>query len=164
VTLVYVDTNYLYVHLRATPGATSQVIDDWRSRVLAELGQDPAVISALVLDELAYRLVLAWLRDDGERDPLRTYRADSRAVMATMRTRLTRTWQAVDELLLELQPTDRAVVEEARALMADPGMAPRDAFHAAHALAADCSVIASSDTGFDHVRGLRRLGPDATLT
>ena len=96
--------------------------------------------------------------------PGRTYRADSRAVMAMMSERLIDTWQAVDELSLDLQPTDRAVVEEARALMADPGLAPRDAFHAAHALAAECAVIASSDAGFDHVHGLRRLGPDATLT
>jgi hypothetical protein len=39
--------------------------------VLAELTVDGGVISALVLDELAYgRLTLAWLRDEGEQDPL----------------------------------------------------------------------------------------------
>jgi predicted nucleic acid-binding protein len=43
--------------------------------------------------------------------------------------------------------------------MAQPGLAPRDAFHAAHALEAGCDLIASSDAGFDQVAGLRRVAP-----
>jgi predicted nucleic acid-binding protein len=117
------------------------------------------VISGLVLDELAYRLVLAWLRDDGDADPLSTYRADTRKAMQAARRRLTAAWRAVDSLALELQPTGHAVVGGAKSLMAQPGLAPRDAFHAAHALEAGCDLIASSDSGFDQVSGLRRLAP-----
>jgi predicted nucleic acid-binding protein len=130
--------------------------------VVSALGPDSGVISALVLDELAYRLVLAWLRDDGDRDPLSTYRGHATKVMHTMRRRLTAAWEACDALRFELQPTDQAVVDRARVLMARPGLAPRDAFHAAHALAAGCELIVSSDRGFDRVDGLRRLGPDHT--
>jgi predicted nucleic acid-binding protein len=154
----YLDTNFLYVHLRSgrsqAPG-----LEDWRSRVLTEAAVDGGVISALVHDELAYRLILAWLRDDGVNDPLSAYRADAQTVMRTVRRRLTATWRAVDSLSLELQLTDSTVVERARSLMARPGLGPRDSFHAAHALAAGCSVIASTDAAFDDVPGLRRLAP-----
>jgi predicted nucleic acid-binding protein len=155
----YLDASFLYAHLRSTPATAPRPVEDWRSRVLAELALDGGTISALVLDELAYRLVLAWLRDDGDGDPLSTYRADAQTIMRAVRRRLTSTWRSVDSLPLELQPTDHAVVEQARSLMARPGLAPRDAFHAAHALVAGCSVIASADAAFDDVPGLRRLAP-----
>jgi predicted nucleic acid-binding protein len=155
----YLDTNLLYAHLRSDRGRTLGPVEAWRARVLDEIGDSAGVISALVLDELAYRLILAWLRDDGDGDPLSTYRADPRAAMRASRRRLTATWSAVDSLGLELQPTDGVVVDRAKTLMARPGLAPRDAFHAAHALEAGCEAIASSDSGFDPVPGLRRLAP-----
>jgi predicted nucleic acid-binding protein len=155
----YLDTNFIYVHLRSKRGATLGPIETWRTRVLSEMDDGGGVISAHVLDELAYRLVLAWLRDGGDSDPLSTYRADPRSAMRAARRRLTAAWRAVDSLSLELQPTEHAVVEGAKSLMARPGLAPRDAFHAAHALEAGCNLIASSDAGFDQVPGLRRLPP-----
>lgn len=155
----YLDTNFLYTHLRSPRDVAPGIVESWRSRVVAELAVDSGVISALVLDELAYRLILAWLRDDGDRDPLSAYRANPRRVMRTVRQRLTTTWDSVDSLALELQPTDRVVVEQSKTLMASPGLTPRDAFHAAHALVAGCTVIVSSDSAFDRVQGLRRLAP-----
>ncbi|MGH2880637.1 MAG: type II toxin-antitoxin system VapC family toxin [Solirubrobacteraceae bacterium] len=155
----YLDTNFLYVHLRTPRKDPPQPAHSWRATILEQLGADTPVTSALVLDELAYRLILAWLRDDGERDPLSAYRADATAAMRAVRDRLAKTWRAVDSLALASQPTDDEVVGRAKALMARPGLSPRDAFHAAHALAAGCSLIASTDPVFDQVRGLRRLGP-----
>jgi predicted nucleic acid-binding protein len=127
--------------------------------VLSELDDGGGVVSGLVLDELAYRLVLAWLRDDGDSDPLSTYRANAGSAMRAVRRRLTAAWRAIDSLSLELQPTEHAVVEGAKSLMARPGLAPRDAFHAAHALKAGCRLIASSDADFDQVPGLQLLAP-----
>lgn len=155
----YLDTNFVYAHLRSKRGATLGPVETWRSRVLGATDGDGGVISGLVLDELAYRLILAWLRDAGDKDPLATYRSDSGAVMRAQRKRLSTAWRAVDSLSLELQPTEREVVEAAKALMAKPGLAPRDAFHAAHALVAGCDLVASSDAGFDVVPRLRRLAP-----
>lgn len=155
----YLDTNFLYAHLRSKRGATVGPLETWRARVLSEMDDGGGVISALVFDELAYRLVLAWLRGDDDGDPLSTYRADPQRAMRAARRRLTATWRAVDSLGLELQPTDHPVVEKAKALMARPGLAPRDAFHAAHALEGRCGVIASSDRQFEHVSGLRLLAP-----
>jgi predicted nucleic acid-binding protein len=155
----YLDTNFLYVHLRSSRAQTPKAIEQWQASVLVEVTVDGGVISALVLDELAYRLILAWLRDDGAQDPLSAYRADTHKTMRAVRTRLSKVWQAVDSLSLEMQPTDRAVVQRAQSLMASPGLAPRDAFHAAHALAAGCPLIASTDTAFERVPNLRRLAP-----
>lgn len=155
----YLDTNFLYVHLRSPRPQSPKAIEQWQASVLAEVTVDGGVISALVLDELAYKLILAWLRDDGAQDPLSAYRADTHKTMRDVRTRLTKVWRAVNSLSLELQQTDSAVVQQAQSLMASPGLGPRDAFHAAHALAAGCPLIASPDTAFDEVPGLQRLAP-----
>jgi predicted nucleic acid-binding protein len=155
----YLDTNFLYAHLRSKRSTAPPPIEDWRSAVLKRVVADGGVISALVLDELAYRLILAWLREDGVEDPLTRYRADAQTAMRATRRRLTTAWRAVDSLALELHPTDHVVVERAKLLMARPGLGPRDAFHAAHALASGCDTIASTDSAFDPVRGLRRLAP-----
>ncbi len=154
----YLDTNFIYAHLRSKRGGTLGPVEAWRARVLNEMNGD-GVISALVVDELAYRLILAWLRDDGDGDPLTTYRTDARTVMQAMRKRLAATWRAVDSLSLELQPTEHSVIDRAKSLMSRPGLPPRDAFHAAHALAAGCTVIASGDIAFGRVSGLRLLPP-----
>jgi predicted nucleic acid-binding protein len=156
----YVDTNFLYAHLRAKRGSTVGPVEAWRARALGEMEDGGGVISALVFDELAYRLVLAWLRDDGHSDPLSAFRADAGKAMRATRRRLTAAWRAVDALPLELQTTGQAALEGAKALMAQPGLPPRDAFHAAHALHAGCDFIVSSDSGFDRVPGLRRLAPE----
>lgn len=155
----YLDTNFIYAHLRSRRGAILGPVEAWRTHVRSEMDDGGGVISGLVLDELAYRLILAWLRDDGNNDPLSTYRADSRKAMRTTRRRLTAAWRAVDSLSLELQTTEHAVVARAKSLVAQPGLSPRDAFHAAHALEAGCDLIASSDAAFDRVSGLRRISP-----
>lgn len=156
----YLDANYLYVHLRQPRRAPDPRSSEWRRRLLSELADDAAVISALVLDELLYRMILAWLGDDGDPDPLSAYRRNPGGTTRKMKPRLTRLWKAIDRLDLELAITDQPVVERARQLLIRPGLAPRDAFHAAHALEAGCEFIASADPDFDGVDGLRRLGPN----
>jgi predicted nucleic acid-binding protein len=79
--------------------------------------------------------------------------------MRRMRTRLARLWKAVDDYDFELTTTDRVVTRRAIALMSNPGLGPRDAFHAAHALDSGCEVIVSSDPDYDQGRGIRRLAP-----
>ncbi len=102
----YLDANFIYAHLRSKRGATLGAIEAWRATVIDEIGRDSGVISPLVLDELAYRLILAWLRDDGERDLLSAYRADPRSAMKAARRRLGATWRAV-ELPLTRAAADR---------------------------------------------------------
>jgi len=154
----YLDTNFVYAHLRSKRGGTLGPVESWRAEVIDAI-DDGGVISALVIDELAYRLVLAWLRDDGNDDPLSSYRQDPTMVMSAMRRRLAATWRAVDSLRLELQITNGAVIDRAKSLMSQPGLAPRDAFHAAHAIEAGCTLIASSDPAFARVPKLQLLAP-----
>lgn len=155
----YLDTNFLYGHLHQRREKAESQFNRWRDTVLTEMDGDGGLISALVVDELAYRSVLGWLRDSGEADPLARFRNSPGAVMRVMRPRLRRLWTLVDELLLEFVPTDQAVIERAREFMAAPGLAPRDAFHAAHAVEAGCDWIVSADPDFDVVTELPRLGP-----
>jgi len=159
VTRCYLDTNFLFAYSRRIRTDRDPRIENWRRLVDQELGDDRGVISGLVLDELAYRSVLAWLRDAGEQNPVSRFRSSTSVVMRRMRTRLDRLWKAVDELGFELTTTDRVVARQALVLMSNPGLAPRDAFHAAHALDSGCEVIVSADPDYDQLPGVRRLGP-----
>jgi predicted nucleic acid-binding protein len=162
VTRCYLDTNFLYAYSRRISTRPDARVEGWRRRVDQELGDDPGVISGLVLDELAYRSVLAWLRDAGHKIPLATYRGSTTAVMRRMRSRLDRLWKAIDQMGFDFASTDRSVARQAIGLMSNPGLAPRDAFHAAHALDAGCSVIVSSDPDYDRLKAIHRLAPPVT--
>jgi predicted nucleic acid-binding protein len=59
----------------------------------------------------------------------------------------------------DIAVTDRSVTSRAKELMSEPGLPPRDAFHAAHALDSGCPVIVSSDSDYDRITTLRRVGP-----
>jgi predicted nucleic acid-binding protein len=159
VTRCYLDTNFLYAYSRRVGGQPDQRVEEWRRRVDQALGDDPGVISGLVVDELVYRSILAWLRDAGDRDPLATYRDSTAAVMRRMRDRLRHLWDAIDSMGFDFASTDRTVTRRAVDLMVDPGLAPRDAFHAAHALDSGCSLIVSSDPDYDRLEAIRRLAP-----
>ena len=75
------------------------------------------------------------------------------------RGRLRRLWKAIDEMNLEIAVTYRSVTGKAIELMSDPGLSPRDSFHASHALDSGCPVIVSSDPNYDRLTDLRRVGP-----
>ncbi len=161
VSRLYIDANFLYGHLRQPTRGTDPRFAAWRGRVISEAADDAPVISALVIDELAYRSILGWLIDAGDRNPIGTYRRSTTEVMRRMRARLRRLWKALDQLGVEVTSTDTAVIDRAQRFMAEPGLGPRDAFHAAHALEAGCEWIVSSDPDFDAVRELNRLGPES---
>ncbi len=158
-TRCYIDTNFLFAYSRRAAKDPDPRLEGWRQLVDHELGSDPGVISGLVLDELAYRAVLTWLRDAGDTDPMSTFRKSAPAVMRRMRGRLRRLWKAIDEMDFEIAVTDRSVTRRAMGLMADPALSPRDAFHAAHALDSGCPVIVSSDPDYDRLTEVRRVGP-----
>lgn len=158
-TRVYLDTNYLFGLMRQGGPAVDPEYGAWRERVEAEIADDPALASDLVVDELTYRLVLAWLRDSGDRDPLTTYRNSTAVVMKRMRSRLVALWKALDDLDLDWASSQPSSQHVAQSLMSNPGLSPRDAFHAAYAIDGECKWIVSSDAAFDHVSRLGRLGP-----
>jgi predicted nucleic acid-binding protein len=161
VTRCYIDTNFLFAYSRRASKDPDPRLDGWRRLVDRELGADPGVISGLVLDELAYRSVLGWLRDAGDTSPMSTFRKSAPIVMRRIRGRLRRLWKAIDKMDFEIAVTDRSVTRRAIDLMSDPGLSPRDAFHAAHALDSGCPVIVSSDPDYDRMDAIQRLAPPA---
>lgn len=158
-TRVYLETNYLFGLMRQKGPSVDRDYAAWRQRVEAEIEADPALTSDLVMDELAYRLVLAWLRDSGDGDPLTTYRKSTATVMKRMRSKLVALWRALDELDLDWASSQPSSHHLAQLLMGDPGLSPRDAFHAAYAIDGGCKWIVTSDAAFDRVPRLGRLGP-----
>jgi predicted nucleic acid-binding protein len=155
----YLDTNFLYGLLRQPDGDAGAGFMAWRRRVEEEVADDAALVSGLVVDELVYRLVLAWLRDGGDPDPLTTFRRSAGAVMRRARARLRALRRTLERLELDIAPTDGILVDQAWDLMVARGLAPREAMHAAHAMQSGCEWTVSSDRSFDEVPGLRRLGP-----
>ena len=131
----------------------------WRTAVIQEIGSDRAVVSALVFDEVVYRSVVSWLKELGDRDPVTTYRRETRDAMQRMRSRLRTLWKAIDALDLEMKGTDQLVVDRARHLMETEHLGARDACHAAHAIERGCDWIVSADPDFDELRDIQRLGP-----
>jgi predicted nucleic acid-binding protein len=158
VTRAYLDTPYLYLHF-STSVTSDTRFAAWKEAVVDAVGNDAMVISALAVDELAYRLILGWLRDDNDPDPLTTCRRAPAETTRSMGQRLRKLWDGLDALHLETAVATLAVIRRAQTFMTDPGLAPRDAFHAAHALASQCEIIVSADPDFDRVEELRRLGP-----
>ncbi len=158
-TRAYLDTNYLFGLMRQGDLALDAEYLSWRKRVEAEVGTDAPVVSDLVVDELAYRLVLTWLRDSGDTAPLETYRRSGPSVMKRMRSRLAALWKALAGLDLDWATSSPSSLHIAQSLMGNPGLSPRDAFHAAYAIDSGCQWIVSSDVVFDRVPRLSRLGP-----
>ena len=79
--------------------------------------------------------------------------ADGRRVYDLAR-RIVPTWLAVDV----------ASLDRARALLdAHPGLAARDALHAAVCLEAGARALCTYDRDFDQIAELRRMEPDAAL-
>lgn len=160
-TRAYLDTNFLFGLFRQweSRAGVDPEFATWRGRVASEMDGNRPVISALVIDELTYRLVLAWMTDAGIKDPLSAYRADTARTMRRLRSRLRSLWRSIAELEPELAPSEEEDVVLAQNLMVNPGLAPRDAFHAAYAIRGRCKWIVSSDAAFDGVDRVQRLGP-----
>jgi len=70
---VYIDTNVLYMYLRAD-SAHLPTIQTFLRRVVR--GEIFAVVGILVMDELFYRLLLAQVKDATKRNPLDVLRED----------------------------------------------------------------------------------------
>lgn len=57
---------------------------------------------------------------------------------------------------LEIISADREVVSSALQIIREYGLAPRDAIHAATAMAEKADAIVSTDSHFDRIKGLKR--------
>ena len=60
---------------------------------------------------------------------------------------------------LDFAVIDRTVARGALDLMSDPGLSPRDAFHAAHAIDSGCPAIVSANPDYDLLAAVWRFEP-----
>jgi hypothetical protein len=151
---VYVDTNVLYMYLRADP-AHLATIKAFLERIVR--GDIEAFVGIPVLDELFYRLLLARVREATGRNPLDVLREDLVGVIAAHGGAI----EAALRKLVALPHLNLVGVETAdfdRMLdnVTTLSLLPRDALHVAVIQRLGLLAVASDDTDFDRVEGLER--------
>lgn len=117
-----------------------------------------AYTSALTFDELAYRLILALVKDQYGGSPLERYRNEQAAMLAEFSPRVVaalqqlRTYanlQVLDVIAADLEQTNESMVQFQ--------MQPRDALHYAAMVRVGCFELASNDAHFDRVPTITRF-------
>jgi predicted nucleic acid-binding protein len=152
---VYIDTNILYMYLRADPEHLP-IIKAFLKRVIA--GEIAAYIGVPVLDELFYRLLLARVKDSTGQNPLNSLRQDLVGVLEDHAEPIRDTIQQFLSLpninVVGVEATDG---DSMMANILTYKLLPRDALHLAIMQRLDLNVVASDDTDFDRVAGFSRL-------
>jgi predicted nucleic acid-binding protein len=149
---LYLDTTILYALLRGIePGAQTLF-----TRI--ETGELRASTSVLTFDELAYRMLLALIRDQYGASPLERLRNQEQQMIEEFYPRLAprmlqlRTFPNL--ILVEVAPADLDAMDEA---MLTYHLRPRDALHLAAMQKCECLDLVSHDPDFDRVPAVRRF-------
>ena len=150
-TRIYLDTMIPYALLRGIDPAARTLF----ARI--ESGEIAAYTSVLTFDELAYRMLLALIRDRYGGSPLDRLRADEAAMIAEFypqvaphltRLRTFPNLSLIDITALDLESMDSAIQQY--------HLRPRDALHLAAMQKVKCFDLVSHDTDFDRVPMVRR--------
>lgn len=153
-TLIYVDTMLPYMLLR---GADNSVAQFWER---IEQGELNAYTSALTFDELAYRLLLAFVKDKYDGSPLDRLRSEEMKIIAEFAPQVTDLLQSMRTFpnltVLDVYSADINVMCQT---MSAYQLRPRDAVHFAAMERIGCFDIASNDPHFDRVSRIRRYSP-----
>ena len=149
---IYVDTMIFYDHLRATEPATIDFFDRVKQ------GDLLALTSVLTFDELAYRVLLAHIRDKYDGSPLDHLRHKEAQMIAEFYPSISpvlRRLQAFPNLAT-VDVTAADILEMHRNIL-EYKLRPRDALHLATLRRAGCLQIVSHDGGFDRVPEISRF-------
>ncbi len=151
---IYVDTNVLYMYLRADP-AHLPAIECFLQRVVR--GDIVAYVSVLTLDELYYRLLLALIKERTGRNPLDVLQEDLLGTVTRYNDSINGALRKLMGLphftLVGTEPGDFEKVLENIAQFA---LLPRDVLHITVLQRLGMTAIASDDTDFDRVTGIQR--------
>jgi predicted nucleic acid-binding protein len=151
---IYVDTNVLYMYLRADPNHLP-TITAFLERVVR--GEMTAYVGIPVVDELFYRLLLARVRESTDRNPLDLLREDSAGVIATHSHIIEAAIRRLMDLpQIELVGVDISDFDKMLENIRIFRLLPRDALHLAILQRLGLKAIASDDFDFDRVEGLER--------
>lgn len=151
---MYVDTNVLYMYLRADP-LNIAAIELFLKRVVR--GEIIAYVSLLVVDELYYRLLLALVKEDTGHNLLDVLRKDLPGAIEKSGREITIALRKLIALpnivLVGVEPNDCESMLENITRFA---LLPRDAIHITIMQQLGISAIASDDVDFDRVVGMER--------
>lgn len=148
---VYLDTNSIYLLLRAITPEVAELFRD------IERGVRRAYTSVLTFDELAYRLLLALIRDTYGTYPLDRLRRDEGGMIyefsASVDALLERVTAYRNLTIIPLVPIDLSAM---RRNIQQFNLLPRDALHLAAMQKIGCFHLVSQDSDFDHIPGVTR--------
>jgi len=121
-------------------------------------GDFQAFTSVLTFDELAYRLLLAAIRDNHPGNPLDHLRQNEAELIATYSPRIAVEIERLQTFpnltLLDVSASD---ITQMNQLMQQHHLRPRDALHLAAMHKCNCFNLVSQDADFDHVPYLQRF-------
>jgi len=150
---VYLDTMILYGFSRGIDNR----LRDFMQRI--ELGDVQAHTSVLTFDELAYRLLLAFIKDRFDGSPLDRLRANEHEMLAmfapVIGPHLNQLRSFPHLVVVDIRTDDLEVMIEA---MTDHYLRPRDALHYAVMRRLGCLNLASDDGHFDAIPDIVRYG------
>ena len=148
---VYLDTMLPYLLLRKASADVRGFFDR------LEQGEFIAFTSVLMFDELAYRLLLALIRDTYGSSPLDRLRNQETDLLSEFAPTVAELIQQVVRFphltVLDVLASDIAAMS---AGMERYRLRPRDALHLAAMRRVECMHIASSDPHFDRIPHIRR--------
>jgi len=148
---IYLDTMVPYALLRGIDQAAVPFFE----RI--ERGELMAYTSVLTFDELAYRLILALVKDRYPGSALDHLRAAEEKLIAEFSPQVVAQLRQLRELpnltLLDVLAADLDSMSEA---ITQFSLRPRDALHYAAMQRVGCLDVASNDTHFDRIPHLRR--------
>ncbi|RMF94344.1 MAG: PIN domain-containing protein [Nitrospinota bacterium] len=155
---IYVDTMVFYILLRAEQ-RVRPTIRDFFARI--ETGRIMAFTSGLTFDELAYRLLLALIKDRYGGSPLEHLRDREVALLQELSPVVIPKLQLLQRFphlhLVEITSQDIRVMLQN---MLEYPLRPRDALHLATMQRLNCLNLASNDQHFDVVPGIQRFSID----
>lgn len=149
---IYFDTMMPYALLRGVDPTVKRSFEQIRQGVWL------AYTSALTFDELAYRFVLALIKDQYGGSPLDALRADEEKMITEFAPRVVAELDRLRELpnltVLDVLASDLDVMNKA---MTQYHLRPRDALHYAAMKRVECFDLASNDPHFDRIPSIRRF-------
>lgn len=148
---IYLDTTAFYAFLRIAEPAAGTLF----RRI--EAGELQAYTSVLTFDEIAYRLLLAHIRDHHPGSPLDNLRNDEsnmiRAYYPQIATKLQRLHALANLTLLNVTAEDVTQMHE---YILQHQLRPRDALHLAAMQKCGCFSLVSNDSDFDRIATITR--------
>lgn len=149
---IYLDTMIFYALLR---DIDSDVVKSFFKRI--QQGEFQAFTSVLTFDELAYRLLLAFVRDKHDGNPLTHLRTNEVEMIAsyypTVADKIEQLESLPNLMLVDVTASDLTMMHQ---FILKYHLRPRDALHLVAMQKSSCKNLASNDADFDRSSIIQR--------